>query len=1101
MASPYDREDDGLEQDAYPSTLEETPQTQGDEIDTDPTSSGGIDEFSQEAKRFQDRLDAGESPSSALYSDAESLRDLYKKNEKSSGTKRGIKGYFKSKVALGLTGSGITGVAAIIVALIMAISPLKFEFLFENIDASAYLRYNTLFDRRSSKFMDAYVKARLFEIRGGDPGESMLFRATRVDNNNPFIDWYRTMRTSSFEADLLSKHGISFAAITDPDPSGNGAIRGIKSAQITFNRQNVDVDIEGALESAGLNVDDIDNRIRNGDYTFMRNLDSNAQARLFDFDIFNTDRAGRLAIKSAVDKEIPKLRFLKRFFLRRNIQNMVGVRNWRFFEKTRDNFDNRKIRFQNKLLEKTFELTNSNGKFIGCLFGGKCVRSTDVTSPEMQANGTPTADGDKEDTFDDSDPDSSNDPSDEANARLNNDTERNNSSRATKEALQDTREALLQIDGEGDTITTKTLKKLVSSNLLKRLGVITAAISMVQLMDTMLTLHKNMIDGTLSRMISAMRLASYASVYTAFATLKDQINSGEVIDGEDTAAAYESLEGIEASEAYNVVMKKRGMTAEQKNAACQPGEEDRRIAAFDSGDIENMGVEPNCPEDQIGSGASGGEKLIQGYQDTVGKIVNPFFVAYEGLTNAPVFGQINEAILTGTSMLDSVTSFISDKALETLGLTDNVEQFTEWVGDQIASAFGLAPVIDGSYGPATANAILTGGVGLAESSLRWAGGRFPDENSQAYMKTMVAEFKSEQIKTMSIWDKYFAVDNSQSLVAKLALSTPTSFSELKNSFTNQPQFIASSVSNPVYAEEEATPTASEFAAMQEYDFSPENIESDPIMRTPEECSNVKNILGNSFDTSDFGLMSDATRFWNAVHSKAGEVFGEGNYDAEVGQIENICLADAEISRAMKTKYTDEDDGGLSSGAAASAGSTTPTNTPGELEYPPNLGGPNSEGYFAMPEPADGSYIFSSGAPPRSRCGSKALVGVIYTVAKRWKQEFPGSTIVVGDLNEEQGHVSHNYGTDVDITVTGTPDAANTASDPSGQYSIRLAQLFADTKQVKIIGYQDQRVINDYAAYAGGRGLPGSVAPWSGHADHFHVRILDQYKGPYSGQCA
>jgi murein endopeptidase len=154
----------------------------------------------------------------------------------------------------------------------------------------------------------------------------------------------------------------------------------------------------------------------------------------------------------------------------------------------------------------------------------------------------------------------------------------------------------------------------------------------------------------------------------------------------------------------------------------------------------------------------------------------------------------------------------------------------------------------------------------------------------------------------------------------------------------------------------------------------------------------------------------------------------------------------------------------------------------------------------MPESPDGTYVFSTGTPERSRCGSQQLIAAIYTASSRWKQEFPDSTVVVGDLNEEEGHASHVNGVDVDITVIGTPDAANTAEDPTATGSIRLAELFADTGIINVIGYQDNRVISAYANYAATNNLPGVVQPWDGHADHFHVRIADEFRGPYSGSC-
>lgn len=171
-----------------------------------------------------------------------------------------------------------------------------------------------------------------------------------------------------------------------------------------------------------------------------------------------------------------------------------------------------------------------------------------------------------------------------------------------------------------------------------------------------------------------------------------------------------------------------------------------------------------------------------------------------------------------------------------------------------------------------------------------------------------------------------------------------------------------------------------------------------------------------------------------------------------------------------------------------------------LTPPPNLGPANSQGYYAMPDPSQppGLYVFNGGTPPRSRCGTKELVSVIYTAAVKWKEKYPDSTLVVGDLNESEGHASHMNGIDVDIT-TSNRSAANTSGDTNR--SIELAKMFIDTGIIDTIGYQDSAVISAIASYAKEKNLPGKVSPWSGHADHFHVRIDAKFKGPSSGSCA
>lgn len=201
------------------------------------------------------------------------------------------------------------------------------------------------------------------------------------------------------------------------------------------------------------------------------------------------------------------------------------------------------------------------------------------------------------------------------------------------------------------------------------------------------------------------------------------------------------------------------------------------------------------------------------------------------------------------------------------------------------------------------------------------------------------------------------------------------------------------------------------------------------------------------------------------------------------------------------------------GALATARDEAPSTG---LIFPPNLDTQpvDDNGYFLMPESVDGSYEFNIGTPPQSRCGSETLIGAIYTVAQRWHEANPNSILRIGDLNEAEGHVSHRNGIDVDITVGAAPadpdtydsraqadpDAGNVAQDPTSEGSIQLARMFADTGVIDVIGYEDDRVINDYEEYARANDLPGRVASWSDHADHFHVRIQSQYRLPFSERC-
>lgn len=189
---------------------------------------------------------------------------------------------------------------------------------------------------------------------------------------------------------------------------------------------------------------------------------------------------------------------------------------------------------------------------------------------------------------------------------------------------------------------------------------------------------------------------------------------------------------------------------------------------------------------------------------------------------------------------------------------------------------------------------------------------------------------------------------------------------------------------------------------------------------------------------------------------------------------------------------DSHEGESASGGSGSAGggSASPgTPIPG-ITYPPNIGTPSSGNIYQMPDPdPEGLYIFSPGTPPGERGGSKALIGVIYSVAQKWKETYPNTTLRIGDLNAGSGHVSHKKGVDVDIT-TSDRSAANVSGNR--EKSIQLGKWFIDTGIIKLILYNDVAVQTAVNAYAQQVRKPGRMQSYSGHDDHFHVRILDEY---------
>lgn len=168
-----------------------------------------------------------------------------------------------------------------------------------------------------------------------------------------------------------------------------------------------------------------------------------------------------------------------------------------------------------------------------------------------------------------------------------------------------------------------------------------------------------------------------------------------------------------------------------------------------------------------------------------------------------------------------------------------------------------------------------------------------------------------------------------------------------------------------------------------------------------------------------------------------------------------------------------------------------------LESPPNLGQPDANGLYELPENPDLYRIY---AGPADRKGKLELIQVIYTVAKAWRQRHADSWLSIGDLNASSGHKSHKKGIDVDLDVVnseGQPVAGDFVNSPdtySKELSIELGSLFVDTKIVTVIYFNDsdvQAAVNEYAATARKDGDLGFIMKyWQNHDNHFHVRIFE-----------
>jgi hypothetical protein len=169
-----------------------------------------------------------------------------------------------------------------------------------------------------------------------------------------------------------------------------------------------------------------------------------------------------------------------------------------------------------------------------------------------------------------------------------------------------------------------------------------------------------------------------------------------------------------------------------------------------------------------------------------------------------------------------------------------------------------------------------------------------------------------------------------------------------------------------------------------------------------------------------------------------------------------------------------------------------------LITPPNLQEhPVMKGYFRIPDSEDDSYrLITSGD---CLYGSPALISVIYTVAKKWKEQYPQGYLFVNDLNgPDPPHKSHKWGRGVDlVATTNGVDRVADITENFGPYNriatVELGKMFASTDKILNIWYNDAPVRKAVLEFANDPKNPNRSAGMNmewirGHDNHFHVDI-------------
>ncbi len=791
-----------------------------------------------------------------------------------------------------------TGIVTLIIAALFGfLGIFKLDHIMSNIDAKVYARMQGVEDRRSRRWMQAYLEMRLADI-GDSPdldkgvkSDNQFFRSERVNNGNPIRDWYRTMRTSKFEQEVFEKHGFKFTSVR----TAEGKIR---PGTIKFN--------DKTLTTLNISKDEWD-LLEKGDTKTVRKFDLAVTDKFFD-----NDGQARRAIKKMVNEDIPAWRIFLRRHVRKDIQNQIGVRDWRFFEKTRNRIQEKQIDIRNRILAKAIPSSLKSGQILRCLFGvDNCRYSRDSSDPVNQDSGRETNGKGQQKTQSDGKPIDEFETGVEDNGRpiLDKDGE------PIKKPISK------KADPNQITEETAKLAARLGTKIGTSLSVFGTAVNITGTLEILSQVNKAI--PQLAKMAVIAKGAQAMGLFQVFETSRDQTKSGEL-----TAAEYNQLMQImnnpTASEGWNTVIEsKSGQPAnapKTKEKYCQddyiPTDKDFHYV---------------CDDKKIGD-ASNAEKVQKNYDNSIGLVVGPIVKAYDGAKGLPLLGWLIKKTNNVLNLLGEAVGNVVMGFAKAVGLGNDLKKVLTWIMGKVASFLGAGPIVDGTEqaGELT-NWLIQGGAYTAESTARAAGAAVTTAASKAASIVSLNEYRQYQIESSTAYSRTFDLSNPESLAAKsffgLSNFKLSSVANLLN-----PKNLLNSLNKPFSANTNAATAddgyrAANFAGLETYDFPPECYNLNPLTAEPLDGTNTLSVFAQNdivqtkenkeyFDKlATWETQTNSTEFYATVYNIIATSKHKEKADNIAVTIYNCNLLDNRIRGSLGFIYGYTKDNGLEAGVS------------------------------------------------------------------------------------------------------------------------------------------------------------------------------------------
>ncbi len=815
--------------------------------------------------------------------------------------RRGL-GLFSRRRVLGMS---ILGVLLVVIFSFSSLfSVFKMDHIMSNIDEKAFVRLSGTLDSRNTVYMRTYMQLRLADVCSGVNDtcpklddldkDNLIFRADEVRRSkNPVFNWYRTMRSSNFEAEVFNKNGIFITSGVYRD--ANGVLR---PRTVKFTIKSETISLPGNIQSL---INDSIKPGNNVDWVKLNSLYQNgALDDFFDKQILTSNSDRRGVINKIVNDRTHWWNVFKRRQLRRDIANKTGVPKWRFFDDARTKAETKKIQVRNRVIDSITPKNTKSGKFIDCLFGiTDCRFSGD---PGDTANNTTDSDRLK-------DGEKIANPKDPQNPKTTYDIDYSKSSAAVKKAA----------------------------------GLVGGVVSIgnwASLINNLHDVDKAIRSGAIQAQVAIARGVQAMALYQTFETVRDQMKTGEA-NSEQINQFMQNIANFTAAEAWVKMVEGKGSPQTTALAAGTAKAVNYCSANHQPTESEFAYL---CNDTIIGSTATGAQALQDAYNKGPGVVLSPILDGYD-----KGFGWFGDAFnkIFNATVGTAVSAIISNIP----GLAQTMQDAVGWATGKLAVMLGAAKMYsyeDSSGSPKglvpsgqLGNGVTQGAVFTAESAMRGAGAMLTTPASKVQAGKVTAAYQQEKASQQSFMSRYLSPSNQNSLASQaLFAASQIKLSSFGHIFINLKSVfgsIASAINLPFNHKAAAVSGSSgyvgaEVAQIDTYDFPSQCYSLSPMNMSPTDglTTNIKQIFPGQVKDRflTWETMTNSQSWYGYVYSLKGAddpVKYEGHSIAKAQLVYNCALLDNAVRGGLGYLYGYTKDNGydeIVSGTAATDPGTT-----------------------------------------------------------------------------------------------------------------------------------------------------------------------------------